>query len=34
MIEDMSDILVIDGSRQMGKSFGMAELLIEESFVP
>lgn len=34
MIEDMSDILVIDGSRQMGKSFWMAELLIEESFVP
>lgn len=34
MIEDTSDILIIDGSRQMGKSFWMAELLVEESFVP
>lgn len=34
MLEDTSDILVIDGSRQMGKSYGIAELLIEESFVP
>lgn len=34
MLEDRSNILVIDGSRQMGKSFGMSELLIEESFIP
>lgn len=34
MIEDTSNILIIDGSRQMWKSFGMSELLIEESFVP
>lgn len=34
MLEDTSDLLVIDGSRQMGKSYGIAELLIEESFVP
>ena len=34
MLEDTSDLLVIDWSRQMGKSYGIAELLIEESFVP
>jgi len=34
MLEDTSDLLIIDGSRQMGKSYGIAELLIEESFVP
>lgn len=34
MLTDQSNILVIDGSRQMGKSFGISELLIEESFVP
>jgi len=34
MLTDQSNLLVIDGSRQMGKSYGIAELLIEESFVP
>ncbi len=34
MLTDQSNLLIIDGSRQMGKSYGIAELLIEESFVP
>lgn len=34
MLTDQSNLLVIDGSRQMWKSYGIAELLIEESFVP
>lgn len=34
MLTDQSNLLVIDGSRQMGKSYGIGELLIEESFVP
>ena len=34
MLTDQSNILVIDGSRQMWKSFWISKLLIEESFVP
>ena len=34
MIEDISNILIINGSRQMGKSYWISELLIEESFIP
>lgn len=34
MLTDQSNLLVIDGSRQMGKSYGIGELLIEESFIP
>ena len=34
LLEDTSDILVVDGSRQMGKSLVTAQLIVEESFIP
>lgn len=33
LIDDTHDIIVVDGCRQMGKSFTISEKLIEESFI-
>ena len=33
LLEDKSDILVVDGSRQMGKSHVTAQFIVEESFI-
>jgi len=34
LLEDQHEIIVVDGSRQMGKSYTLAEKLIEESHIP
>lgn len=34
LLNSTADFRVVDGSRQMGKSYTVSEILIEESFIP